>query len=348
MKSTIYDVADLAGVSISTVSRILNDRGRVKAETKVKVLEAIKRLNYSPNLIAKGLAQNDIRTIGVVTSAFDLTRPDLGFRIELVRGIRAVLQDSGYSVLQISEPEDTIPGERYLQYIDNGQINGLIIANRFHNNVNLKYLISRNYPVVYLGERLEGDEAGVNVYGSFNEYLEFILDLYYRTGHRNIFLLTFSDQPKTELYFRYYEIFKRFCETRGMPYSPKQIVTINNPETLPSILRTIISKNRDSHPAFYTIASGEYIYWILYILQSLNLRVPEDVSLVCNEYYVSSNKNSLLSPPVSTISVPAFEMGSLIATLLLDTLRGNKLEAKEHTFGFEYIDKGSVADLTKR
>ncbi len=94
MTATIYDVAREAGVSMATVSRVLNDTAVVKEETKKRVLEAIAKLSYRPNAVARGLASKRTKTIGVIV-------PDVsaGFMAELVRGIEDVARMYNYHII---------------------------------------------------------------------------------------------------------------------------------------------------------------------------------------------------------------------------------------------------------
>ena len=94
MSATIYDVARVAGVSMATVSRVLNDTAVVKEETKKRVLDAIAQLSYRPNAVARGLASKKTKTIGVIVPDVSAT-----YMAELVRGIEDVARMYQYHII---------------------------------------------------------------------------------------------------------------------------------------------------------------------------------------------------------------------------------------------------------
>ncbi len=99
--ATIYDVAGAAGVSLATVSRVLNNPEKVKEETRQRVLKVIKELGYRPNVIARGLASRKTTTVGVVIS--DITRASVA---EMLGGISDIAQNYKYSIKLFSIRED--------------------------------------------------------------------------------------------------------------------------------------------------------------------------------------------------------------------------------------------------
>ena len=101
INATIYDVARGAGVSLATVSRVLNNPEKVKDETRQRVLKVIKELGYRPNVIARGLASRKTTTVGVVIS--DITRASVA---EMLGGISDIAQNYHYSIKLFSVRED--------------------------------------------------------------------------------------------------------------------------------------------------------------------------------------------------------------------------------------------------
>jgi DNA-binding LacI/PurR family transcriptional regulator len=197
--------------------------------------------------------------------------------------------------------------------------------------------------VAYVGERLVEPSAGINVYGKFNEYYDYVLEMFYARGHRDIFVLAFESDRKTEINFRYFDIYKSFCARHGLRFSPGNILNVTDVADLSDLMAKKIFANASGHPAIYTIASSEYAYWILDGIRSLDLLVPQDVSVVCNQYFRVSDRPDSPGPPFSAIYIPAFEMGSRMAELLLEKLSQRNPLSREVSVDFEYIDRGSVA-----
>lgn len=121
-KVTIYDVADRAGVAISTVSRVLNDSPDVSDRTRLKVLEAIDELKFRPDRVAKTLAQQRTRTLAIAIPTF--TTP---FHNELLKGVRSRLRDLDSDLLLFDLGSDA-PHRRLINMLKRGTVDGLLLA----------------------------------------------------------------------------------------------------------------------------------------------------------------------------------------------------------------------------
>src|SRR6056297_1403705 len=121
-KTTIYDVAEHAGVAISTVSRVLNNSQDVSDATRDRVMSAIRELQFRPNRTAKSLAQRATRTIAVAVPTF--TTP---FHNELLKGVRDRLDDADIDLL-LCDLDWEAPKKTLFNFLDRGAMDGLIVA----------------------------------------------------------------------------------------------------------------------------------------------------------------------------------------------------------------------------
>ena len=145
--ATIYDVAGAAGVSLATVSRVLNSPEKVKEETRTRVLKVIKELGYRPNVIARGLASRKTTTVGVVIS--DITRASVA---QMLGGISDIAAKYNYSIKLFTIHEDTDILDT-LQNIVAEQVDGILYLNDELNDRDVE-LIKRmfndsNIPFVF-------------------------------------------------------------------------------------------------------------------------------------------------------------------------------------------------------
>lgn len=140
--TTIKQVAKLAGVSVATVSRVINNRGYVHADTKKKVDEAIEALNYFPNEVARSLSKKESRLIGLLLP--DITNP---FFPELARGVEDELNRQGYRLLFGNCDEQTDKELNYIQTFQQNNVVGLISATNQAGKVNYNSL---SIPTVFL------------------------------------------------------------------------------------------------------------------------------------------------------------------------------------------------------
>jgi len=144
-KTTIYDVAEHAGVAISTVSRVLNNSQDVSDATREKVMKAIRELQFRPNRTAKSLAQRATRTIAVAVPTF--TTP---FHNEFLKGVRDRLDDADIDLL-LCDLDWEAPRATLLNFLERGAMDGLIVAGLPINEETAEDLLTLGAPVVLIG-----------------------------------------------------------------------------------------------------------------------------------------------------------------------------------------------------
>lgn len=152
-KATIYDVADHAGVAISTVSRVLNDSQDVADETRDKVLRAIRELQFRPNRTAKSLAQHSTVTIAVAVPTF--TTP---FHNELLKGVRDRLDNEDVDLL-LCDLEWEAPKRSLRNFLEGGAMDGLLLVGVMADEELAEELSMLGAPVVLVGTQLEGFDS---------------------------------------------------------------------------------------------------------------------------------------------------------------------------------------------
>ncbi len=180
-KTTIYDVAEHAGVAISTVSRVLNNSQDVSDATREKVMKAIRKLQFRPNRTAKSLAQRTTRTIAVAVPTF--TTP---FHNELLKGIRDRLDDADLDLL-LCDLDWEAPKATLQNFLERGAMDGLLVAGLPITEETADDLLTLGAPVVLIGNEWSpldsfywDEEPGVRL--AMNHLLE--------GGHRRIGMIT--------------------------------------------------------------------------------------------------------------------------------------------------------------
>ena len=185
MNVTIYDVAKEANVSITTVSRVLNNNYGVKEATRERVLEAIKKLDFYPNINASNLTNNITKTIGALLPKFDdLTFPD-NFNLTFLIGIQNVLAIHDYNLLLINENDNVSGPLNYVKVIQSKKIDGFISWNSTVREDNIKKFNDKNFPIVLIGdgcEHLDVCRYVLNMSGYMEEALKRLVD----NGHSDI------------------------------------------------------------------------------------------------------------------------------------------------------------------
>jgi len=145
MKTTIKDVAKLAGVSISTVSRVINNSKPVSPEVRRKVLDAIKQLDYKPNEVARSLVTRKSNLIGVIVT-------DIGnsYVAEMVRGIEEVGRMYNFDIILSSSYGNEDAELKFINFLTRKQVEGIILISEKNENKVIDEIQSYRIPFIYI------------------------------------------------------------------------------------------------------------------------------------------------------------------------------------------------------
>lgn len=308
------EVARLAGVSPSTVSRILN-RTAVVSDTKKKAVDdAIAKLGFVPNPIARGLAGGRTLSVGVITQAID--SPYYGAALS---GIEDELDPAGYCPLFVSGRWNAVAEARCVEVLLARRVDGIIVLTGRLSNQALK-ACAKNVPVVVTGRELEAPGLFSLNFDNFEGgrlATQHLIGL----GHRQIAFITGeSDHPDTSERLRGY---RAALEGAGIAYNTDLVV----PGAYSEVSGMLAVEHLLAGPQRFTAifaANDQMALGAILGLQRRSLRVPEDVSLVGFD----DLPTSLYSiPPLSTIHQPAYELGRLAAAAMLQLMADRKPSA---------------------
>ncbi len=334
MGASIYDVAKRAGVSISTVSRILNSSANVREDKVKAVREAMEYLKYEPNQFARGLVKQKTNLVGIYLPTAGGSVFDSQYNMELMKGIEGVLARRGYGMVILSSLTDSGKNPVYVEYIRQKRIDGLIlgsVADGGEMESLRKLLRESSFPTVYIGKRIH--TKGLNVYARFEEYHMEMIRLLRKNGHRNIalfispghkhYLSALLNRCRQELpEITLYPVFTRRGENRSL-CTEDSIKTV-----LDKSCTALISPSTEEALAI----TGE--------LSRLDLKVPEDVSVITVEH--KKGAAALIPPGISAMYVPAGPMGTAAASLLVTALEKTGQEELSREFFPCYISRNSV------
>ncbi len=311
---TIEMVAEAAGVSLSTVSRILNGTAVVSAAKKQAVDEAIASLGFVPNPVARGLAGGRTLSIGVLTQALD--SPFYGAAL---RGIEDTLDPIGYSPLFVSGHWSAEAEARCIDVLRSRRVDGIIVLTGRLTDQALKQC-ARHLPVVVTGRDLKA--PGLYALNFDNvEGARLATQHLTELGHRRIaFISGESEHPDSVERLQGYKL---ALEAAGIPFDPALVSPgayheVSGLEAVEHLLAqgqkfTAVFAANDQMAVGATLA-----------LFRRSLRVPEDVSVIGFDDLPSSQ---YAIPPLSTVHQPALELGQLAAQSMLQMLAGEKPDA---------------------
>jgi LacI family transcriptional regulator len=308
---TLDMVAAAAGVSPSTVSRILNGTAVVSALKKQAVDDAIAQLGFVPNPMARGLAGGRTLSIGVVTQAID--SPFYGVALS---GIEDALDPAGYSPLFVSGHWDAVAEARCIEVLRSRRVDGIIVLTGRLSDQALK-TCARALPVVVTGRSLKA--PGLFAL-NFDNYTGGLLATQHliQLGHRRIAFITGDPaHPDANDRLRGY---RSALEEAGIAFEPALVVPGQYHEVsgLQAVDRLLASGQKFT--AIFA-ANDQMAFGAALGLHRHSLRVPEDVSLVGFDDLPTA---LFAVPPLSTIRHPAYELGRLAAAAMLQLIAGEK------------------------
>jgi LacI family transcriptional regulator len=313
---TVMEVAALAGVSASTVSRILNGSAVVSEDKMKAVRQAIVRLGFVPNPVARGLAGGRTLSVGVVTQAID--SPYYGVAM---RGVEEELDAAGYSPLFVSGHWNPDEEERCIDTLRARRVDGIIVLTGRLGDSALR-ACAKTLPVVVTGRSLTAPSLYSMDFDNF-EGGRLATHHLMTLGHRHIaFIAGDPEHPDAVQRQRGY---RSALEAAGIAYDPDLVLPgrYNEHSGLEAVDRLIHS--RKPFTAIFA-ANDQMAFGAALGLHRRGLRVPGDVSLVGFDDVPGA---SYSIPPLSTVHQPVFELGRLAAAALLDLLRGRTPTAAE-------------------
>ncbi len=308
---TLADVAHEAGVSSMTVSRVINQTGRISQATRQHVQEVIARLNYRPSRAARALVTHNTLMIGVIVQ--DITNP---FFSTIVQGIETVAWENRYSVLLANTNETLAREEAILNHLDESTVDGLIVCSSRLPDDLLVALIEKQRAVTLINRHAPDSVANV----VFNEIgyqgrARMALQHLMGSGHRRIgyICLKYSAmQIKRDEYIAILQAgsvtpqpgWYRICEpTWAAGYALGRTLIAEHPE-----LDAVIAGND-------LIALG-----LMRAVHEAGLRVPEDIAIVGGDDTLLASQ---VTPALTTFHVPTYEIGMIAAQMLFGQLAGD-------------------------
>ena len=312
---TLEQVAVHAGVSPSTVSRILNGTAVVSEAKRQAVAEAIALLGFVPNPVARSLAGGRSLSIGVVTQAID--SPYYGGAL---RGIEASLQAAGYSPLFTSGHWNEHEEARCIDLLRARRVDGLIVLTGRLSDAALKQ-VAKTMPVVVTGRVLKAANLFALNFDNF-EGARLAARHLIALGHRQIaFISGVAGHPDAAERLRGY---RSALDQAGISFDPRLVVPgAYHEDSGRAAAETLI----DQGIAFTAIfaANDQMAFGAALTLHRRGLRVPADMSLVG---FDDLHASRYTIPPLSTVHQPVEDLGRLAAEAMLDLLAGRKPAAQ--------------------
>lgn len=317
MAVTIREVAQAASVSVATVSRVVSGSGHhVRPDTRGRVLAAVARLGYQPNLVARGLKKRVTHTVGLIVP--DISNP---FFPAIARGIEDVASRAGMGVLLCNTYEDLAKERTYLTLLDNRMVDGLIFATVGTNTTHLRMLRRRGVPVVLVARAPVGvgiDAVLVDNRRGAREATSHLI----RLGHRDIAFIGGPNSLPVEVERE--AGYRDALAAAGISVKPRLICDGGfRAEGGAAAVRALL-EDRQRFSAIFA-ANDLMAIGAMEELRRQGRRLPHDAAVVGFDDITFA---SLVEPRLTTVAQPKYRMGSLAMERLLELLGGDDRRAR--------------------
>lgn len=306
--ATIQDVAKRAGVSIATVSRVLNGTAFVNEEVTARVLEAVKELQYQPSRAARALRANRSKIIGLLIS--DIQNP---FFTTLIRGVEDVAQRNGYSLILCNSDENPRKQRQYIEVLCAERVAGAIVVPTSEQSRELRLFHEHAIPVVFVDRHAKDNSADAvlvdNVRGAYEAVTHLITNGYRRIGVITGPISTTTGRERLEGYRKALreagithdatiERIGSFKAESGLQLA-NELLDLENP------VDALFSANN-----LMTLGALDAIH-------TRNLRIPDDIAIVGFDEMPWAAISAI---SLTTVTQPVYELGSTAALRLFQRL----------------------------
>ena len=321
--STIKDVANLAGVSVATVSRVLNKNGYVHEDTLKKVERAIGMLDYKPSTVARSLYNKKSRLIGLVVP--NIVNP---FFPEVARAVEDVAYKQGYTVVLCNSDECLDKEKQYIDALMQNNVDGFIVATDSQNSSNymnlqvpivaIDRMFNERIPTVYADNYAGSKQATELLVSKGSKYIAHI------RGPRNISTAN--------------ERFEGFIEVVTKEQVPYIIAeSAFDPIESERVTKELLKQ----HPYIDGIVAGNDLIALGVVKAAMQkgIHIPNDLQVIG---FDGISLTEMMYPSITTVAQPIYEIGEVATQLLIQKMEGQTLEEKHYRLPIEIIERNTT------
>jgi len=336
MKINIKNVADKAGVSTATVSRVLSNFPGVREKTRKKVLKVAKELNYEINAIARSLRQKKTKSIGIIVGNV-LSK----FYSEIAKSVEDTANKFGYHTILCNGDENSQKELEYLKILKSNRVGGIILVPTGKNSNYIHNLINTRIKVVFLDRLVKGLNCDAvlvdNILGAYKAVKHLLDQGYKKIGIVNGYLDRTTGAERLKGYLK-------ALEESGIARDDSLIKIGNFKKESGRKLTEELLKQQNKPEAIFT-TNIDMSMGALIAIKSMGLTIPADIGIVC---FDDSDWASIFEPPITTIRQPVYRLGSTAAELLIKKIEDEEKELDHRPTVVTLSTELIVRNSTKR
>lgn len=335
-KHGIKDVAREAGVSAQTVSNYFHRRNVVSPNTQLNIQKAIKKLNYTPNIFARGLRGTKTRTVGVAIP--EIANP---FYSDILDGLEKVATRRGYTLVVSCNSYNKNKLQRDLDILSN-HVDGIVVCTFTVDDEKISHYLAKGIPIVAIDIKVENSlipSVEIDNYQTVYNCIQFLINC----GHRNIYF--FSEPLLLPMFHDRLNGYLDCLKRNNLPIEPDKIII----EEGLKVQKTEATYHKLSHlidnmnfPAALFATSDLMAIGAMKAIVEKHISIPEQVSLIGLDNIFLSEYSL---PPLTTIDYPKREMGYKGMKMLIDYIDGKSVEKKRILLKTQIIERKSVINI---
>jgi len=330
---TIKDVAKQAGVSISTVSRVINDSKPVTDEVKQKVLDVIKETGYIPNPLARSLVTKKSQLIGVIV-------PEVSdsFVNEILNGIEEVAKMYDYEILLANTYSDKAQELKCINLLRAKQVEGIVMISWKVEEEHINYIQNCGIPASYISKTARDYDihtVSVNNTEATYDMTKYLIE----KGHKDIaFIMTSQDDTVLEM--ERLSGYEKALKEKNIKIN-KDLIKYGETtyEAGYSSMKELLNEGKVPHAAFVT--GDEAAIGAINAICDAGYRVPEDISVAgFNDVKIAK----IYRPKLTTVHQPLYDMGAVAIRMVIKMINKEPLEDKKIELPYRIVERESVIE----
>ncbi|MFL0498683.1 LacI family DNA-binding transcriptional regulator [Priestia megaterium] len=329
MKPTIYDVAEKAGVSIATVSKVINNTGRISDKTRKKVNLIMNELNYHPSFVASALTGKRTQTIGLLIP--NIANP---FYSEFARNLEDRAHELGYSIVICSTDYNEEKEKKYVSLLMRKQVDGFIITSGFTNVGLIQEVMNQKIPVALIAysiPTLSLNSIGIDDYKAGYQATAHLAEL----GHKRIAVIAETVQSSNDRVRGYKDALKEYQLEFDINLYIETKATVEDGE-----IATDKLLNVEEPPTAIFAFNDILAIGTMQCAKKRGLSIPENLSVIgCDNTILA------LIPSLTTMGQPLREMGYEAADILIEEIEGKKTRKHQILLSPELVIRDSTGPL---
>jgi len=329
---TIKDIAREVGVSISTVSRVIHDNPRISDDTKIRVREAMDRMNYHPNALARGLARSSTSNIGLILPNDSDTLFQNPFFIEAMRGIGVKSQSEGFNLMFSFSRDENEEIGFISNYINSGWVDGIILFTSRKKDLCIEFLQERNFPFVVIGR--PGEYR--NVFWVDNDNVQSMYSLVNQVISKGARSIAFIGGPE-EMWVTADRLsgYRQAMEFRGITVDEDQISFGRDfsEEEGRECMKELLKKGTPDA----VVTTDDYLAFGA--LEEMDERGLDNIIVTG---FNNSIKSRYFHRGLSTVDVNPVQLGEEAAGLLIEQVKHGSMEPASRIIKTEFIEREST------